>query len=119
MMKTLVSSLILTLHALRSIFQSRNDLILENLALRQQLAALKRKSPRPRLCLLDRFFWVWLRRIWSRWRGSLVIVRPETVVRWHREGFRRYWHWKSRSGRKRGRLRTGREIRELISRMAQ
>ena len=67
------------------VFRSRADLILENLALRQQLLALHAQRPRPRLGSLDRLFWVTLRRLW--WRKPLVVVTPETVVRWHRTGF--------------------------------
>src|ERR1700758_155144 len=63
------------------------DIALENLALRQQLAVFKRKCPRPRLRGIDRFFWVWLSRSWKDWHRALVIVRPETVVAWHRKGF--------------------------------
>jgi putative transposase len=78
------------------IFKSRDVLLLENLALGQQLAVLLRKHPRPRLKNSDRLFWVTLSRLWKHWRNALVIVKPETVVRWHRQGFKRYWRWKSR-----------------------
>ena len=80
----------LLLGTLGSWFQSRNDLVLENLALRQQLAAFKQKQPRPRLTDADRAFWVLLRRLWSKWSDALIIVSPDTVVRWHRKGFRLY-----------------------------
>jgi hypothetical protein len=73
-------------------------LALENLALRQQLAVWKVRQPRPRLTATDRIFWVVLSRFWKNWRSSLQVVRPETVVWWHREGFSRYWAWKSRRG---------------------
>ncbi len=92
----------------------RYDLATENLALRQQLAVMKYQCPRPRLTDTDRFFWVLLSRIWSDWHASLHIVKPETVVRWHRQGFRYYWRWKSRH---RGRPEADPEIRELIRRM--
>ena len=75
---------------------SQANLLIENLALRQQLAILTTKRPRPRMRAADRFFWVTLRRFWPRWKEVLVIIRPDTVVRWHREGFRKYWTWKSR-----------------------
>ena len=68
-------------------FRSRRNLLLENLALRQQLAVLKRKYPRPRPALFDKLFWVLARRFWSGWKQRLVLVSPETVVRWHRAGF--------------------------------
>jgi hypothetical protein len=75
---------------------TQRSLAIENLVLRQQLAVLKHRHPRPRLTDTDRFFWVVLSRIWADWRESLHIVQPETVVRWHRQGFRYYWRWKSR-----------------------
>jgi putative transposase len=71
-------------------------LALEHLALRQQLAVFQRTRPRPKLTSSDRAFWVVLSRTWSRWREVLAIVEPETVVRWHRRGFARFWTWKSK-----------------------
>ena len=103
--------------AARAFFRSRTDIALEILALRQQVAVLKRKRPRPRLSPLDRLFWTVLRTTWSHWRDALVIVKPETVVGWHRAGFRLYWHWKSR--RRGGRPRITPELRGLIRRLAQ
>ena len=105
----------LILHLLRSVFRSRESLALENLALRHQLYVLQRPRSRIRLKKYDRIFWVVLSRIWSDWRNSLTIVRPETVLRWHRQGFRLYWRWKSRH---RGHPRTSHEIRDLVRRMA-
>jgi putative transposase len=81
------------------------------------VAVLKRRRPRPPLRLLDRLFWTILRASWSRWKAALAIVQPETVVDWHRAGFRLYWRWKSR--RPRGRPRITEEIRVLIRRLAQ
>ena len=101
---------------LRSIVRTRRELALENLALRQQLAVWKARQPRPRLTAIDRLFWIVLSRLWKSWRRSLQVVRPETVVRWHRQGFRRYWAWKSRRRRGRPAMRT--ELRELIRRMS-
>ena len=75
---------------------SRRDLAAENLALRQQLSVLKQSSKRPKLRPRDRVFWVWLSWLWPDWRSVLVVVRPDTVIRWHREGFRLYWKWKSK-----------------------
>ncbi len=77
----------------REILTSRATLRLENIALRQQVAVLNRERPRPRLRLrpLDRVFWVFLSRLWPRWKDALVIVKPETVVSWHRQGFRLFW----------------------------
>ena len=77
--------------ALIGCVRSRRDLVLENLALRQQLVVLAAKQPRPRLAAHDRVFWVILRRFWPEWRGVLLIVHPETVVRWHRAGFKTHW----------------------------
>ena len=82
---------------LRASLQSRKDLLLENLALRQQLANFQRTAGRPRLHKIDRAFWLVLSRLWSRWADVLVVVKPDTVVRWHRAGFRIFWRWKSRS----------------------
>src|SRR5664279_4731549 len=97
-----------------SVFRSRDELILENLALRQQLLALHSKRPRPRLSSVDRLFWVVLRKFWTGWKRSLILVTPETVVRWHRAGFRLYWSWISRAGRAVGRKPISREMRDLI-----
>jgi putative transposase len=98
-------------------FKRRHELALENLALRQQLAILNRSNKRVQLRTTDRLFWVWLFRIWESWRESLIVVKPDTVVRWHRKGFSLYWTWLSRQNRT-GRPETEREIRELIRKMA-
>ncbi|MHC4519483.1 MAG: integrase core domain-containing protein [Planctomycetota bacterium] len=98
--------------------RSRASLAAENLALRHQLGVLSRSAKRPRLRARDRVLWVWLFRLWSGWRFSLIIVQPETVVRWHRQGFRLYWRWMSRP-RNPGRPRVDAEIRELIRQMSQ
>src|SRR5712664_4377166 len=81
----------LCLGTLVRLLRARRSLLLENLALRQQLVVLKRRHPRPRLELLDKLFWVAVRRFWSGWKQALVVVSPETVVRWHRSGFALYW----------------------------
>src|SRR5207302_7538062 len=99
------------------LFGGRRSLLLENVALRQQLLALKRRHPRPSLGLFDKLFWVIARRVWLAWKQSLIIVTPETVVRWHRAGFRMYWKLISRVRREVGRRPTPREVRELICRM--
>src|SRR3989442_15284855 len=100
---------------LRSTLRTHGELALENLALRQQLAVWKARQPRPRLTETDRIFWVLLSRLWARWRPSLEVVRPETVVGGHRQGFKRYWTWKSR--RRSGRPMISTELRDLIRRM--
>jgi hypothetical protein len=97
--------------------RSRASLAAENLALRHQLGVLQRSARRPRLRQRDRVFWVWLSRLWSGWRSSPVIVQLETVVRWHWQGFKLYWRWKSRP-RKPGRPQVDAEIRELIRQMS-
>src|SRR5712692_8404876 len=104
--------------AILCIFRNRRSLLLENLALRQQLAVLKRKHPRPKLGPLDKLFWVLARRFWSQWKESLLLVIPETVVRWHQAGFKLYWAMlckvRTRVG---GGRRISRQIRELIFQM--
>jgi hypothetical protein len=104
------------LGTLRSAVRTRRELALENLALRQQLAVWKARQPRPRLTEMDRIFWIVLSRLWKNWRSSLQVVRPETVVRWHRRGFKLYWAWKSR--RRWGRPAIGRDLRDLIRQMS-
>ncbi len=96
-------------------FRSRAALELEVIALRHQLAVLRRQRPgRPRLFSLDRLLWVWLYRVWPRCLDVMVLVKPATVVQWHRQGFRLYWRWRSRSGRPS----VNREIRDLIRQMS-
>ena len=113
----MVQLFIVVLGALRVFFRSRSDMALEILALRQQLAVLKRQRSRPPLNSGDRFFWTTLRRLWPGWTDVLLIVQPETVVRWHRAGFRLYWRWRSRP--RGGRPRIIQELRDLIGRLAQ
>jgi hypothetical protein len=84
----------LLLHALRLLpflVGGHHQLALENLALRQQLAVYKRMLPRPKLRTADRLLWVGLARVWAGWRQTLVIVTPDTVLRWQRRRFREYW----------------------------
>lgn len=92
----------------------RHRLALEAVALRQQLAVFKKKQPRPRPQHLDRLFWVALRRLWSGWTDALILVQPETVVSWHRAGFRLFWRWRSRQA---GRPMINKELRDLIRRI--
>ena len=112
-----MSLVLALLGALRAAFRTRTDLTLENLARRQQLALLRRRSKRPQFGRLDRVFWVWLSNRWPLWRESLHLVRPETVIRWHRRSFRAFWTWKSRRGRV-GRPRVGAELADLVRTMA-
>ncbi len=106
--------LILTL--IRALVSSRASLALENVALRQQVAVLKRSVPRPRLRRTDRLFWVFLRRVWGGWRNALGFVQPATVVAWHRQGWRLFWKLKSRV--KPGRPVVSQEVRNLIRQLS-
>jgi hypothetical protein len=108
--------LLVFLAALRAFFRSRHDVFLENLALRHQLEVVLRNNPRPSLKSRDRVLWVWLSRLWPGWRRHLRVVRPETVIGWHRKGWRLYWTWKSRT--RLGRPRLSREVRDLIAEMS-
>ena len=101
---------------LGAFFRSRCNLSLEIIALRQQLGVLKRKTPRPRLRMVDRVFWILLHRLWPGWCNALIIVKPETVVGWHRAGFRLFWRIRSRS-KNIGRPKIDAEIRAIIRRM--
>src|SRR5262249_35210365 len=113
-----VMSLVLALlGALRASLRTRTNLALENLALRQQLALLRRRSKRPQFGRVNRLFWVRPPRQWTGWREALHVVRPETVIRWHRQGFRAFWTWKSRRGRV-GRPRVSSELAALVRTMA-
>ena len=105
------------LSVLLDTFRGRAVLQLELLALRHQLATMKRISPRPSLRPSDRLLWVLLSRLLPNWRDVLVIVKPETVIGWHRKGFRLFWTWKSRRQRG-GRPPVPREVRDLIRRMS-
>ncbi len=107
----------LCLGTLVRLFHARRNLLVENLVLRQQLAALKRRHPRPRLGVMDKLFWVAVRRFWSQWKQALIVVTPETVVRWHRAGFRLYWGLLSKVKKPIGRRQTSKEVRQLIFRM--
>lgn len=107
----------LLLHLLRATCKSRGELILENLALRQQVSALELGKHKPKLHDADRAFWIALRKTWSHWTSRLRIVKPETVVDWQRRRFRRHWTRISQQGRRPGRPVIGAEIRDLIRQM--
>jgi hypothetical protein len=102
----------------RGLFVSRSNLVLENLALRQQLTVQQRTIKRPKLKHKDRIFWAWLSRIWPQWKSALIVVKPETVIKWHRRGFKLYWRCKSWPN-KVGRPRISKETRDLIRQMSQ
>ncbi len=99
-------------------FNSRVSLVAENLCLRQQLLVLQRRHPRPRPRDADRRFWILASRWFWTWRGTLLIVKPETVMGWHRKGWRAYWRWRSRAPANSGRRPIRIELRWLIRRMA-
>ncbi len=100
----------------RSSLKPQRELALENLALRQQLAIVQRKTKRPKLTKADRAFWVALSRLWPDWHNAPIIVKPQTVIGWHRKGFKLYWTWKSRN--RGGRPPIDSQIRTLIRRIA-
>jgi len=107
----------LLLALLRDLGRDRSELLLEILALRYQLLVLQRSVKRPQLHRADRLFWILLTKLWKDWRPSLLLVRPETVVAWHRRAFKLFWRWKSRP-RRRGRPAVPPEIINLIRRLA-
>ena len=96
-LKTLLSTM-------TTLVRPRSELLLEIAALRHQLDVLCRQNRRPKLKRGDRMFWIWLKRTWPAWRSALVIVQPETVLRWHRDGYRAYWRWKSKAKHGRPRI---------------
>src|SRR5262249_11050506 len=114
----LAAMIILILTGLLRGVRTHHALVLENLALRHQLAVLRRTVARPRLRPCDRLFWVVLSRLWHGWAAAIAIVQPETVIRWHRAGFRLFWTWKSRRNGP-GRPALPPEVRALIHRMAE
>ncbi len=104
--------------AVGACIKSRTQLIAENLCLRQQLVVLKRRQQRPRLWDSDRRFWILASRWFARWQEALIVVEPETVLGWHRQGWKAYWRWRSRRRRGGGRRCIALELRTLIRRMA-
>jgi putative transposase len=114
----MTSVLISVLAMLRGVARSRAALHVEVLALRHQLQVLQRSRPRRlHLAKADRWLWAWLSASWSGWRTALVIVKPETVTAWHRQGVRLFWTWKSR--KRNGRPPVGSDVRRLIWTMSQ
>src|SRR5258708_9652386 len=100
------------------LFRRQRSLLLENLALRQQLVALKRRHPRPSLDLFDKLFWIIARRVWSAWKQSLIILTPQTIVRSHRTGFCMYWRPTCRIPGQACRRPTPQEVPGLVFRQA-
>ena len=112
-----LSLLQLLVAATAASFKSRTALKVENLALRHQLAVLRRSVKRPKLIPADRLLWAWLSQAWVDWRLSLLILKPETVIGWHRKGFRMFWTWKVRRG-KPGRPTVPKDVRKLIRKLS-
>jgi transposase InsO family protein len=115
-MRALLHFAMLLLCCVPAFFRSRNEQILVELALRQQLAIYAQRRPRPRITPVDRSFWILLSRFWPGWKDTLIFVQPEPVVRWHRAGFRLYWRSISKRGS--GRPPVSAELRGLIRRFA-
>ena len=105
-------------YAFNAIFKSRARLVAENLCLRQQLIVFKRRQARPQLRDADRRFWILAYQLFSGWSRSLIVVKPDTVVSWHRKGWKAYWRWRSRRTSRMGRRKIEAKIRELIRSMA-
>ncbi len=116
MMQALLDLTTVLLRCTLAFLRSRNEQAIVELALRQQLATYAQTRAKPRLTPLDRTFWAALLRFWPRWKEVLVIVKPDTVVRWHRNGFRLYWRSISKRGP--GRPRVSKEVQALICRFA-
>jgi len=98
-------------------FRSSAALQIEVLALRHQLTVLQLSVKRPKLTAVDRFFWVWLLEFWSDWRTALILIKPETLIAWHRKGLRLFWTRKVRRGQP-GRPSVPKDVRELIRKMS-
>jgi len=105
------------LSVLRALFTSRLELVVENHALRQQLSILHRTAKQPKFRPQGPLFWATLSSLWKDWRSALLIVKPETVVKWHRQGFQLFWRWKTKVDQP-GRPKVSAEIRDLIRRMS-
>lgn len=115
-MRALLHFLALIIRCAPALFRSHNRQAIVELALRQQLATYSQKKSKHKIAPLDRVFWIALFRFWPRWKRVLVIVEPDTVVRWHRIGFKLYWRWISKPGP--GRPPTSLEVRNLIKEFA-
>jgi putative transposase len=116
MLRALLTLVVCMLRSTLALLRSRENQAIVELALRQQLAVYLHRHPTPRVSPLDRAFGLTLSRIWPHWRSALILVRPETVIRWHRRALRGYWRWISKRGP--GRPPTSEETKALIVRMA-
>ncbi|ABK45279.1 hypothetical protein Mmc1_2786 [Magnetococcus marinus MC-1] len=114
----MLSTLTELIHIITGLFKSQVALQIEILALRHQLNVLQRKHPkRVKLKPWDRIFWIWLSRIWPGWKDALVIIKPDTVIKWHKKGFKLYWRYLSKR-RQPGRPKVPAMIRKLIRQMS-
>jgi putative transposase len=111
-----METIIFTFFIMITLYKFNYRLAIENLALRQQLAIMRQSIHRPKIRKRDRLFWVILSRLWNGWKNVLVIVQPETVIRWHRKGFKLYWTFKSKKPGS-GRPPTDKKIQKLIKKM--
>ena len=116
--RVLIRLFIILIKFIRIVRKSKNELIMENLALRQQIATYQTKKVKPKLTNFGRSFWIALKHSWNKWVDYLVIVRPETVIDWQKRRFKKHWTKISTRYKKPGRKRIKKEIRELIYRMA-
>ena len=115
--RCMLELLIVAARALALALRGHRELVLENLALRQQLTTIRRTTNRPRLGPGDRLFWIALARVWRNWRTALVLVQPDTVIRWHRDWLRRRWTQRSKP-RPGGSPPIDQQIRVLVREMA-
>jgi len=111
----MIQSILNLLKAVFGSLKSRNQLVLENLLLRQRLLVVRRAAPKPKFKSYNRLLFTGLSRTYRNWKDALIIVKPETVIKWHKTGFRLFWKWKSRN--RTGRRRKDAEIRNLIRSM--
>jgi len=116
--RVLVGFFFVLIKFIQIVRKSKSELIIENLALRQQLAIYQTKKTKPRLTNFDRSFWIALKQSWNEWIDHLIIVKPETVVDWQKRRFNKHWTKISTQNKKPGRKRIKKEIRDLIYRMA-
>ena len=114
MYRVLIQVFIILIKIVKTVLKSKNDLILENLALRQQLSLYKAKKQKVRLNEIDRTIWVALKETWSKWLDALMFVKPETVADWQNRRFKKHWTKISSQNKKPGRKPISQEIRELI-----
>jgi len=118
MYQILIKVLTIFLKIIQTQFKSKKDIILENISLRQQLSIYQIKKISPKLTNGDGLFWVALKQVWERWQDHRTIVKPETIIHWHRNRFKKHWNKLLNKNKKPGRKRIKREIRDLIYRMA-